>query len=191
MEHWHKNVYLQSQLTVLLKTRHFSYKLGQEKSCMLKKENKKVIVQRNSLHTLLTFLTEYLQQDKQLQILSRHAPCLSHQRAAVHHQGWKPDRWLLHCGPSEDHEAHCRCPQPFHSTATERWSETLSQQIGDSSSFRCSSGGLSENLRRIFPKHNIIVHFSPGNTLRLLHPKDKTLKHQLSNVVHTVQSLSL
>lgn len=154
-----------------------------------------MIVQRNSSHTLPTFLTEYLQQDKQLQILSRHAPCLSHQRAAVHHQGWKPDRWLLHCGPSEDHEDHCRFLQPFRSTATDRWSGTLSQHIGDSSSFnnrfRCSSGGLSENLRRIFPKHNILFHFSPGNTLRLLHPKDKTLKHHPSNVVHAVQSLSL
>uniref|UniRef100_A0A1A8DK57 GIY-YIG domain-containing protein n=1 Tax=Nothobranchius kadleci TaxID=1051664 RepID=A0A1A8DK57_NOTKA len=49
--------------------------------------------------------------------------------------------------------------------------------------------GVSEKLRRVFSKHNIPVYFRPSNTLRqkLVHPKDKTLKHKLNNVVYAVQ----
>ncbi|XP_070401572.1 uncharacterized protein [Nothobranchius furzeri] len=49
--------------------------------------------------------------------------------------------------------------------------------------------GVSEKLRRVFSKHNIPVYFRPSNTLRhkLVHPKDKTAKHKLDNVVSAVQ----
>ncbi|CAI5693976.1 unnamed protein product [Oreochromis niloticus] len=49
--------------------------------------------------------------------------------------------------------------------------------------------GVSEKLRRVFSKHNIPVYFRPSNTLRqkLVHPKDKTPKHRLNNVVYAVQ----
>ena len=41
----------------------------------------------------------------------------------------------------------------------------------------------------IFDKHHIPVHFKPTNTLRqkLVHPKDKTPRHEQSNRVHAVQ----
>lgn len=44
---------------------------------------------------------------------------------------------------------------------------------------------LSEKLKRIFHNHNIPVNFKPGNTLRqrLVHPKGKTSRHKLSDVV--------
>ncbi|CAI5669152.1 unnamed protein product [Oreochromis niloticus] len=49
--------------------------------------------------------------------------------------------------------------------------------------------GVSEKLRRVFSKHDIPVYFRPSNTLRqkLVHPKDKTPKHRLNNVVYAVQ----
>ncbi|XP_065326070.1 uncharacterized protein LOC135932513 [Pelmatolapia mariae] len=49
--------------------------------------------------------------------------------------------------------------------------------------------GVSEKLRRVFSKHDIPVYFRPSNTLRqkLVHPKDKTPKHKLNNVVYVVQ----
>lgn len=49
--------------------------------------------------------------------------------------------------------------------------------------------GVSEKLKRIFNKHNIPVHFKPGNTLRqkLVHPKDKVPREKQSNVVYAVQ----
>ena len=49
--------------------------------------------------------------------------------------------------------------------------------------------GVSEKFRRIFSKHNIPVHFKPKNTVRqkLVHPKDKTPRQKLSNVVYAVQ----
>ena len=42
---------------------------------------------------------------------------------------------------------------------------------------------------RIFQKHKIQVNFKPGQTLRhrLVHSKDKTPRHKLSNVVYAVQ----
>uniref|UniRef100_A0A3B4FKP6 GIY-YIG domain-containing protein n=1 Tax=Pundamilia nyererei TaxID=303518 RepID=A0A3B4FKP6_9CICH len=48
---------------------------------------------------------------------------------------------------------------------------------------------LSEKLRRVFSKHDITVYFRPSNTLRqkLVHPKHKTPKHNLNNVVYAVQ----
>ena len=47
----------------------------------------------------------------------------------------------------------------------------------------------SEKLRRIFNKYHILVHFKPTNKLRqkLIHPEDKTPKHEQSNVVNAVQ----
>ena len=49
--------------------------------------------------------------------------------------------------------------------------------------------GLSEKFRRIFQKHKIQVNFKPGQTLRqrLVHPKEKTPRYKLSNVVYAVQ----
>ncbi|XP_076748497.1 uncharacterized protein LOC112431314 isoform X3 [Maylandia zebra] len=49
--------------------------------------------------------------------------------------------------------------------------------------------GVSEKLRRVFSKYDIPVYFRPSNTLRqkLVHPKDKTPKHKLNNVVYAVQ----
>ena len=49
--------------------------------------------------------------------------------------------------------------------------------------------GVSEKFTRIFPKHNIQVHFRPCNTLRqkLVHPEDNSPKHKLNNVVYPVQ----
>ncbi|XP_033181822.1 uncharacterized protein LOC117152842, partial [Anabas testudineus] len=49
--------------------------------------------------------------------------------------------------------------------------------------------GVSDKLKRIFRKHNIPVYFKPTNTLRqkLVHPKDRTPKHKMSNIVYAVQ----
>ena len=43
---------------------------------------------------------------------------------------------------------------------------------------------------RILQKHDILVQFKPSNTLRqrLVHPKDKTLRHKQSNVIYAIQS---
>ena len=43
---------------------------------------------------------------------------------------------------------------------------------------------LSEKFRRIFQRYKIQVNFRSGQTLkhRLVHPKDKTSRHKLSNV---------
>lgn len=38
--------------------------------------------------------------------------------------------------------------------------------------------GESENLQRIFNKHNVPIYFKPFSTLELLHPKDLTPKHK-------------
>lgn len=54
-------------------------------------------------------------------------------------------------------------------------------------------GGLSEKLKRIFfSKHDFPVHFRPRNTLgqRLVHPKDKTPRLKLNNVVYATQNTS-
>ncbi|XP_062907927.1 uncharacterized protein LOC134348437 [Mobula hypostoma] len=50
--------------------------------------------------------------------------------------------------------------------------------------------GISEKLRRIFNKHQILVFFKPTNTLRkkLVYPKDPTPKHKQSNIVNAIQS---
>ena len=47
----------------------------------------------------------------------------------------------------------------------------------------------AEKFRRTFKKHKIQVNFKPGQTLRqrLVHPKDKTPRNKLSNVVCAVQ----
>ncbi|XP_038148866.1 uncharacterized protein LOC119788543, partial [Cyprinodon tularosa] len=49
--------------------------------------------------------------------------------------------------------------------------------------------GVSEKLKRIFSKHKIPVHFKPNQTLkqRLVHPKDKTPRPNMSGVVYAVQ----
>ena len=46
--------------------------------------------------------------------------------------------------------------------------------------------GVSDIFRRIFTKHYILVNFRPCNTLRqkLVHPKDKTPRQKLNNVVY-------
>lgn len=38
--------------------------------------------------------------------------------------------------------------------------------------------GESENLQRIFNKHNVPIYFKPFSTLELLHPEDLTPKHK-------------
>ena len=49
--------------------------------------------------------------------------------------------------------------------------------------------GTSEELRRIYNKHHIPVHLKPTTTLRqkLVHPKDKTPRHEQSYVCYAVQ----
>ncbi|XP_033182429.1 uncharacterized protein LOC117153005 [Anabas testudineus] len=49
--------------------------------------------------------------------------------------------------------------------------------------------GVSEKLKRIFRKHNIPVYFTPTNTLRqrLVHHKDRSPKHNMSNIMYVVQ----
>lgn len=48
---------------------------------------------------------------------------------------------------------------------------------------------LADKLRRIFLKHDIPVHFPPSDSLRqkLVHPKDKTPKDKLNNIVSALK----
>ncbi|XP_051781539.1 uncharacterized protein LOC127527292 [Erpetoichthys calabaricus] len=49
--------------------------------------------------------------------------------------------------------------------------------------------GVSEQLRRIFSKHQVSVAFKLQNTLRqrLVHPKDRVPRHKQSNIVYAVK----
>ncbi len=49
--------------------------------------------------------------------------------------------------------------------------------------------GVSEKFRRVFSKYKIPVYFKSMTTLRqrLVHPKDRIPKHQISNVVNAIE----
>jgi len=84
------------------------------------------------------------------------------------------------------HKAHARSQPPKDSTQQDKQDSDKVKRRNVTIPY---VSGLSEKLRRIFGQHQIPVSFKPSNTLRqkLVHPKDKTSKDKLSNIVYAIQ----